>query len=251
MTLGSPAHNRQNRSAATRQQIIDAAVDLFTEHGYGETRLQDIVDKANVTTGAFYYHFDSKAALGRAVMAQGWPKALTVIDNSLDDSPRPGLERVILMTFALSALMKQDRSVWIANHLNHACGQLSEEDRRGVEDRESRSVALLDAGDRPGWVVAEARQVPDFVEVFHRCADILADLPMEAHADHLTLAFLGQVQHLGIDMHHVGGLRLAATVLQFHLGHRKHLRRGEAAPGVTVTRAVGGLHADEDHLRHA
>ena len=143
MTLGSPAHNRQNRSAATRQQIIDAAVDLFTEHGYGETRLQDIVDKANVTTGAFYYHFDSKAALGRAVMAQGWPKALSVIDNCLGDSPRPGLERVILMTFALSALMKQDRSVWIANHLNHAFGQLSDDDRRGFEERARQFVARV------------------------------------------------------------------------------------------------------------
>lgn len=135
----------QNRSAETRQDIIDAAVDLFTDQGYGETRLQDIVGRAQVTTGAFYYHFDSKAALAAAIIAQGWPKALAVIDGCLDDAVRPGLERVITMTFSLSSLMKRDRSVWIANHLNQAFGQLSEEGRRGFENRARQFVARVAA----------------------------------------------------------------------------------------------------------
>jgi AcrR family transcriptional regulator len=135
----------QNRSAATRQEIIDAAVDLFTDQGYGETRLQDIVTRAHVTTGAFYYHFDSKAKLAAAIMAQGWPKALKVIDGCLNSPEGTGLERVIRMTFALSSLMKQDRSVWIANHLNQAFGQLSEEGRRGFEDRARQFVARVAA----------------------------------------------------------------------------------------------------------
>lgn len=133
----------QNRSAATRQHIIDAAVDLFVDQGYGETRLQEIVDRAQVTTGAFYYHFDSKAKLAEAIMAQGWPKALKVVDDCLNAEQGSGLERVILMTFALSVLMKRDRSVWIANHLNQAFGQLSEEGRRGFEARARTFVARV------------------------------------------------------------------------------------------------------------
>lgn len=139
----------QSRSAATRQDIIDAAVNLFTDQGYGETRLGDIVERAHVTTGAFYYHFASKAALAAAIMAQGWPKALTVIDGCLNSSQCSGLERVILMTFSLSSLLKQDRSVWIANHLNQAFGQLSEEGRRGFEDRARQFVARVAAVVRP------------------------------------------------------------------------------------------------------
>lgn len=136
----------QSRSAATRQEIIDAAVGLFTDHGYGETRLGDIVARAQVTTGAFYYHFESKAVLAAAIMAQGWPKALAVIDSSLGDSSgssTPGLKRVIVMTFALSSLLKRDRSVWIANNLNQAFGQLSEEGRRGFESRARQFVARV------------------------------------------------------------------------------------------------------------
>lgn len=171
----------QPRSAATRQIIIDAAVDLFTDHGYGETRLQDIVERAGVTTGAFYYHFDSKAVLGAAIMAQGWPKALTVIDDYLGDSSRPGLDRVILMTFALSSLLKQDRSVWIANHLNQAFGQLSEEGRRGFETRARQFVArvseVIDPDElRPDTTPADVgNQVWITVHGCHLLSDAMGD----------------------------------------------------------------------------
>lgn len=171
----------QARSASTRQDIIDAAVDLFTEHGYGETRLQDIVRQARVTTGAFYYHFNSKADLAAAIMAQGWPKALTVIDGCLDGSPGPGLERVISMTFALSALLKQDRSVWVANHLNQAFGELSEEGRRGFESRArqfvDRVADAISADDtRPDITPAEiGSQVWITVHGCHLLSDALGD----------------------------------------------------------------------------
>lgn len=135
----SPA---QPRAAETRQNIIDAGVDLFIDYGYAETRLNDIVERAVVTTGAFYYHFGSKEALAGAIMEQGWPKAVAVISESLQ-TPVPGLERVILMTFALSSLMKSDRSVWIANHLNQAFGQLSEGGRRAFKDHAEEFVDLV------------------------------------------------------------------------------------------------------------
>lgn len=135
----------QSRSSETRQDIIDAAVSLFDELGYGGTRLQDIVDRAHVTTGAFYYHFDSKSALAMAIIAQGWPKALAVIDGCLNDLPSAGLERVISMTFALSSLMKRDRTVWVANHLNQAFGELDQEGRRGFENRARQFIARVAA----------------------------------------------------------------------------------------------------------
>lgn len=129
----------QARAAATRQRIIDAAVELFTDHGFAETGLNDITRRAEITTGAFYYHFGSKEALATAIIQQGWPKALKVFTACID-SRSPGLENVIVMTFSLSDLLKRDKSVWIANHLNGALGQLSEEGRRGFRDRATTFV---------------------------------------------------------------------------------------------------------------
>ena len=68
---------RQARSEATRKKIINAAVDLFAEVGYQATGLGDIIERAEMTKGALYYHFDSKEALATAIIEEGANTALT------------------------------------------------------------------------------------------------------------------------------------------------------------------------------
>ncbi len=43
-----------------KQELIDAALDLFADKGYDNTSINDIIDKVGVTKGAFYYYFKSK-----------------------------------------------------------------------------------------------------------------------------------------------------------------------------------------------
>ena len=71
----------QSRAEATRQRIIDAAVILFAENGYADTGLNDITAAAKVTTGAFYYHFASKESVANAIIREGWPKAVEVLER--------------------------------------------------------------------------------------------------------------------------------------------------------------------------
>lgn len=56
------------RSAATTASLVGAARDLFARRGFAETATEDILKEAGVTRGALYHHFDSKAALFRAVL---------------------------------------------------------------------------------------------------------------------------------------------------------------------------------------
>ena len=58
-----------DRRAATRAALISSARELFTEHGYARTGLDQIVANAGVTRGALYHHFGSKAELFAAVVA--------------------------------------------------------------------------------------------------------------------------------------------------------------------------------------
>jgi TetR/AcrR family transcriptional regulator, acrAB operon repressor len=44
----------------TKRDLLDAAMAVFLEKSYGETRVEDIADRAGVTRGAFYHHFGSK-----------------------------------------------------------------------------------------------------------------------------------------------------------------------------------------------
>ena len=51
------------QSADTREQILAAASQLFTEHGVDNTSLKDIARCAGVSTGTLFYHYASKADL--------------------------------------------------------------------------------------------------------------------------------------------------------------------------------------------
>ncbi len=148
----------QARSAETRQRIIDAAVELFAEHGYWAVGLAAICGKADVTTGAFYYHFPSKDSLATAIVGQGWPKVASVAER-YSASPNAGLEAVIGMTFAISDLMKRDPTVGMGQHFNLAFSQLSEEFRRESEHRASSFIQtvghMIDSTDIRDDITAE------------------------------------------------------------------------------------------------
>ena len=57
------SRKRSERSYApgrTRRLLLDAALDLFAEHGFSRTAMQDVVERAGMTKGAFYHHFNTK-----------------------------------------------------------------------------------------------------------------------------------------------------------------------------------------------
>lgn len=47
--------------AVRREELIDAAEKLFLKKGFEETPVSEIVEKAQVAQGTFYYYFQSKA----------------------------------------------------------------------------------------------------------------------------------------------------------------------------------------------
>ncbi len=57
--------SRQARTPSddTRQNLLNAALRLFGERGYHATSLQDVIDAAGCSKGAFYHYFDSKEDL--------------------------------------------------------------------------------------------------------------------------------------------------------------------------------------------
>jgi len=51
------------KSDATRGRILEAALQLFRDRGFGATTMREIAESAGVATGAAYYYFDSKDAI--------------------------------------------------------------------------------------------------------------------------------------------------------------------------------------------
>ena len=57
------------RGTTTRDQIIDAADQLFYRQGYEYTSFSDIADAVQISRGNFYYHFKSKDEILEAVIS--------------------------------------------------------------------------------------------------------------------------------------------------------------------------------------
>ena len=115
----------QARAEATRRRIIDAAIALFKDDGYGETGLAAIMDRAEVSKGAFYYHFDSKEALASAIIDEGIAELLNTFYD-LTSAPSPALENTIRATFRIAQMTHTDDQVRIANQLRQALSQVSD-----------------------------------------------------------------------------------------------------------------------------
>ncbi|MDO0910795.1 ScbR family autoregulator-binding transcription factor [Streptomyces sp. DT2A-34] len=59
---------RQERAIRTRKVILEAAGAVFDEHGYTATTIAMVLERAEVTKGALYFHFPSKESLAQAVL---------------------------------------------------------------------------------------------------------------------------------------------------------------------------------------
>jgi TetR/AcrR family transcriptional regulator, transcriptional repressor for nem operon len=60
------------KSAATKQKLLDVAMQLMMSRGYNATKVEDICQMAEVTKGAFFYYFKTKEALGVSVLQEYW-----------------------------------------------------------------------------------------------------------------------------------------------------------------------------------
>lgn len=51
-----------------REQLLAAGLEVFAEVGYHRTTVADIVQRAGVAQGTFYYHFETKQAFFRSLL---------------------------------------------------------------------------------------------------------------------------------------------------------------------------------------
>ncbi|MFJ6216798.1 ScbR family autoregulator-binding transcription factor [Streptomyces sp. NPDC092296] len=58
----------QDRAMRTRAKILLCAAELFAEHGFKGTSVQDVATRIGMTKGAVYFHFPSKDLLAVAVV---------------------------------------------------------------------------------------------------------------------------------------------------------------------------------------
>lgn len=139
---------RQARSEATRQKIIDSAVDLINEIGYPAAGLADIIERAEMTKGALYYHFDSKEALATAIIEDGGGRILAAFESA-GRSGSPALENIIHGVFTVAETIRSDRLAEASTRLMRTFGAFNPAARKAY------AMFLKDMTDRVGAAVVE------------------------------------------------------------------------------------------------
>lgn len=134
---------RQARAEATRRRIINAAIELFADLGYGEIGLAEIVKRADVTKGAFYYHFASKEALASVIIEESSASA-TAAFLGVTSPTAPALENIIQGMFAVARLMASDVAANTGRQLAQALSQISGTGAQSIGDWTAMFVAEVE-----------------------------------------------------------------------------------------------------------
>lgn len=85
---------RRSARAETRDRLIQVGTEILSEKGFESTGIDEVLRRAGVPKGSFYYYFESKSDFGLAVVdhyAALWERKLTRILGADGISP---LQRV-------------------------------------------------------------------------------------------------------------------------------------------------------------
>jgi AcrR family transcriptional regulator len=75
-------------------ELLDCAQQLFLARGYDNTTVNDVIDKAGVSKGAFYHYFTSKEALLEALAERFAHRSVTQLGDILDAPSLDALTRL-------------------------------------------------------------------------------------------------------------------------------------------------------------
>jgi len=99
---GSTPRRVTKRRAETRQRLLDAALLVFAEEGFGRASVEDVCDRAGYTRGAFYSNFVSIDELFLAMWEQRSAALLESVAESLESafnepalSLEAGIDRIL------------------------------------------------------------------------------------------------------------------------------------------------------------
>lgn len=85
-----------------RNEIIDAADELFGQKGFDGTSTNDILEKVGIARGTLYHHFKSKEDLMDALIERYSVRLLGTAQEIAIDKSIPVVERIIRVVMALN-----------------------------------------------------------------------------------------------------------------------------------------------------
>ena len=156
-------------AAERRARILDAAVEVFAEHGYSAAKMQDIAARAGVVPSVLYDHFASKRELHITLLEA---HAEQLRNRSLRIREGVSVDELVRASVAsYFEFVEQDPFIWRVLHQDPPADDEIAAVWRRIADRGTESIAELirfGAGDvkvvkgitldEAAWILARATQ---------------------------------------------------------------------------------------------
>src|SRR6202034_4318244 len=130
------------RRPITVTALLDAAMELFAEQGYGATSIPDICTRAGLTKGAFYSNFANKDDLFLALLDRSWARRSEWIRRAMppgdvlaawesgDRAPLTELDvdrqwTLVSMEFSLHAIRRPEVARLLVDHERRVRSELA------------------------------------------------------------------------------------------------------------------------------
>lgn len=94
-----------------RNEILDAADELFAQKGFDGTSTNDILEKVGIARGTLYYHFKSKEDIMDALIERYNTHILGAAQAIASDKSIPVDERIIRVVMALNISGRSGRGI--------------------------------------------------------------------------------------------------------------------------------------------
>ena len=163
---------RHREPEATRRLILNSAVAVFDEIGYGACTLSQVVDKTGLTKGAVYYHFGSKGDLDEAEAAVAAAVARTL------NEPLGALERLIRGCLVAADAIDGDLLIRTGMRLSRIAGRHS----KAAEDDLAQWMSAVECGLVQAVEEGDARSGLDVGSVATVIGSVMIGAPVIASA---------------------------------------------------------------------
>ena len=151
-----PGSIRDQVIAFKREQIINAAVELFYEHGYQRTTLDAVAQRLEVTKPFIYYHFKDKEEVLVEISRRSIIKANEALADALEakGSPMQRLHQAVSTVMRAVIENRRYTAIYFREQKN-----LSDQSRAPLYEQHRRYdkllVSLLREGQRKGEFVVD------------------------------------------------------------------------------------------------
>jgi AcrR family transcriptional regulator len=134
-TVTAPRRTNAERSAATRQRLLDATVECLVERGWAATSTTEVVRRAGVSRGAQVHHFPTKDDLVFAAVEHVLQRRISEFEGAFASLPTRERSAAMAMRMLYERCFNDTFVAWLELAMAARCDPALHERFVDVEQR--------------------------------------------------------------------------------------------------------------------